>query len=42
MTHHSIEPEGENVSKDTYFCPLQELYLTNIEKNYWILLLKLY
>ena len=42
MTHDSIEPKGENVSKDTDFCPLPDLYLTNREKKYWILLLNLH
>ena len=35
-----IEPEKDNMSKKLNFCHWQEIYPTNMGKNYWILLQK--
>ena len=44
MTRYSIAPRRDNVkgymSKDMDFCRSREICLTNMESNYWILLLK--
>ena len=36
MARCSIEPRRENMLKDMEFYRLQEIFLTNIENNYWI------
>ena len=40
MTCYSIEARTKNISNDMDFFHLREIYLTNMEKNYLILLLK--
>ena len=40
MRRGCIEPEKDNMSKKLNFCHWQEIYPTNMGKNYWILLQK--
>ena len=36
MTRYSVEPRIKNMLKNTDFCHLQEISVTNIKSNYWI------
>ena len=36
MVHYSIEPRTKKYVKGCKFFYLQDIYLTNIENNYWI------
>ena len=40
MIRYSIEPRTRKKAKSFDFVPLQEIYPTNTEKSYWILLEK--
>ena len=41
MTRYPVtEPRKKNVSNDTNFCHLQDIYPLNMRKIYWILLEK--
>ena len=38
MTRYSVEQRTRKMSKDIEFCHSQDIYPTNMGKNYWILL----
>ena len=40
MTCYSIEPGIKNIFKDTDSCHSRVKFLTNVKRNYWILLQK--
>ena len=38
MTHYSLEPRTRKYAKGYGFLSLEEIYRSNIEDNYWMML----